>query len=287
VTGVVFALLSGISFGALNVAMRRGIERHHDVDAASVVISSVALAATAVTSFAVHGLELDLRELWPFLLIGIAVPGVSQLATVHAVRGAGASRAGILLGMGPLFSAVFAILAFDEPVRVGLVLGTLLIVAGGVTLAWERVRPLDFRVYGAVVALAVAVLFGVRDNVARAVADGIEAPALAQSTVTVGAAALFLALNLVRQRDADARLRRAALAPYVLAGVFTSAAQVTLFEALDRTRVTVVAPLAGSAALWTVLFAAFFLGRSELIGRRLVLVALLVVAGSTLVGATR
>jgi hypothetical protein len=39
--------------------------------------------------------------------------------------------------------------------------------------------------------------------------------------------------------------------------------------------------------LWTVLFAALLLGRSELISRRLVLVALLVVAGGTLVGATR
>ncbi|HEU0247804.1 MAG TPA: hypothetical protein VFR38_12030 [Gaiellaceae bacterium] len=38
--------------------------------------------------------------------------------------------------------------------------------------------------------------------------------------------------------------------------------------------------------LWTVLLAALFLGRSELIGRRLVLVALLVVAGGALVGAT-
>jgi DME family drug/metabolite transporter len=287
VIGVLFALLSGITFGALNIAMRRGIDRRHDVAAASVVMSSVALTLTAATTFALHGFALDLRELWPFLLIGLAVPGASQLATVHAIRGAGASRAGILLGMGPLFSAVFAIAAFGEAIHAGLVVGTLLIVAGGVTLAWERERPLDFRLYGVVVALGVAVFFGVRDNVARAVADGVDAPALAQSTVTIGAAALFLALNLVRQRDADARLRRVFVGPYVLAGAFTAAAQVTLFEALDRTRVTVVAPLAGTAVLWTVLFAAFFLGRSELIGRRLVAVALLVVAGSALVGATR
>jgi hypothetical protein len=52
-------------------------------------------------------------------------------------------------------------------------------------------------------------------------------------------------------------------------------------------RVTVVAPLVGTGVLWTVVFAAIFLGRSELIGRRLVAVALLVVAGGTLVGATR
>jgi hypothetical protein len=43
----------------------------------------------------------------------------------------------------------------------------------------------------------------------------------------------------------------------------------------------------GTGVLWTVVLAAIFLGRSELVGRRLVLVALLVVAGGALVGAMR
>jgi drug/metabolite transporter (DMT)-like permease len=72
-----------------------------------------------------------------------------------------------------------------------------------------------------------------------------------------------------------------------LSGVVTAVAQTSLFEALDRARVTVVAPLVGTGVLWTVVFAAIFLGRSELIGRRLVMVALLVVAGGALVSATR
>lgn len=49
----------------------------------------------------------------------------------------------------------------------------------------------------------------------------------------------------------------------------------------------VVAPIVGTGVLWTVVFAAIFFGRGELVGRRLFVVALLVVAGSTLVGATR
>ena len=48
-----------------------------------------------------------------------------------------------------------------------------------------------------------------------------------------------------------------------------------------------MAPIVGTGVLWTVVFAKTFLGRGELVGRRLFVVALLVVAGSTLVGATR
>lgn len=284
-TGVVFACIAGIFFGAMNITMRRGLARVADVDAGSTVIAVVAFVLVAAAAVA-SGIEFDAAELWPFLLLGTLVPGFSQLLVVHAVHAAGASRAGILFGMAPLFSALIAIAAFDEPLRWPLVAGTLLVVAGGVALAWEGERPVDYRAYGAVLAVGVAAAFGLRDNVARAVSEDVAADPLAQSTAILFGASIVLAANLLRQPSALPRLR-AAFAPFASSGVVTALAQVTLFEALDRMRVTVVAPLVGTGVLWTVIFAAIFLGRSELIGRRLVAVALLVVAGGTLVGATR
>lgn len=285
-TGVVFALLSGISFGALNITMRRGLDRVRDVDSASAVIAGVGLVAIAAAAALLGREGFDAAELWPFVLIGLAVPGLSQLGVVHAVRAAGASRAGILFGMAPLFSALFAIVVFGEPLRWPLVVGTLLVVAGGVALAWERTRPVDYRAYGALLAVGVALLFGLRDNAARAAGEGLSTDPLARSAAIMLGATLVLVLNLARQKGGVARARRA-FSPFVSSGVLAALAQLTLFEALDRARVTVVAPLAGTGVLWTVVFAALFLGRSELIGRRLVVVAVLVVAGGTLVGATR
>ena len=269
----------------MNITMRRGLARVADVDAGSAVIAVVAFVLVAAAAVA-SGIEFDAAELWPFLLLGTLVPGFSQLLVVHAVQAAGASRAGILFGMAPLFSALIAIAAFDEPLRWPLVAGTLLVVAGGVALAWEGERPVDYRAYGAALAVGVAAAFGLRDNVARAVGEDVAADPLAQSTAIVLGASIVLVANLLRQPSALPRLR-AAFAPFASSGVVTALAQVTLFEALDRMRVTVVAPLVGTGVLWTVVFAAIFLGRSELIGRRLVAVALLVVAGGTLVGATR
>ena len=272
-------------FGALNVTMRRGLARVADIDAGSAVIATLAFALVAATAFA-SGVDLDADELWPFLLLGAFVPGLSQLLVVHAVQAAGASRAGILFGMAPLFSALIAIVAFGEPLRWPLAAGTLLVVAGGVALAWEGQRPVGYRAYGAVLAVSVAAAFGLRDNVARAVSEDVGADPLAQSTAVMLGASIALLANLLRRPSALPRLR-AAFAPFASSGIVTALAQVTLFEALDRARVTVIAPLVGTGVLWTVVFAAIFLGRSELIGRRLVVVALLVVAGGTLVGATR
>jgi drug/metabolite transporter, DME family len=284
-TGILFACLAGMFFGALNVTMRRGLARVADVDAGSGVIGTLALVLVAATA-AASGSDFDAGELWPFLLLGAFVPGLSQLLVVHAVQAAGASRAGILFGMAPLFSALLAIVAFGEPLRWPLAAGTLLVVAGGATLAWEGERPADYRAYGAALAVTVAVAFGLRDNVARTVSEDVEADPLAQATAIMLGAAIVLLANLARRPSALPRLR-ASFAPFASSGVVTALAQVTLFEALDRARVTVVAPLMGTGVLWTVVLAAIFLGRSEVIGRRLVLVALLVVAGGALVGATR
>ena len=285
-TGVLFACAAGVCFGALNVTVRRALARVTDVDAGAAVIALIGLLVAVVAATAIAAEPGGPSELWPFLLIGLVVPGLSQLGVVHAVRAAGASRAGILFGMAPLFSAVIAVAAFDEPVRVPLVVGTLLVVAGGVALAWEPARPHGYRAYGAVLAVGVAVLFGLRDNVARALADGIDTDPLWQSTAIMLGATIVLASNLARQGRAATRLGAAATA-YAASGAVAALAQLTLFEALDRARVTVVAPLAGTGVMWTVVFAVLFLGRSELVGRRLVLVAVLVVTGGSLVAATR
>jgi drug/metabolite transporter (DMT)-like permease len=161
-----------------------------------------------------------------------------------------------------------------------------LIVAGGVALAWERERPADYRAYGAALAVTVAVAFGMRDNVARGVSEDVPADPLAQATALMLGASITLLANLLRQPSRLARLR-AAFEPFVSSGVVIAVAQTTLLEALDRARVTVVAPLVGTGVLWTVVFAALFVGRTELVGPRLVVVSLLVVTGGILVGATR
>jgi drug/metabolite transporter (DMT)-like permease len=283
--GVLLACVAGLFLGALNITTRRGLARSQDIEAGSAIITLVAFVVVAPFALG-SGDAFDAGELWPFLLLGAFVPGLSLLMVVHAVRAAGASRAGILFGMAPLFSALFAVIAFGEPFQLALAIGTLLVVAGGVVLALEGERPADYRAYGAVLAVTVAAGFGLRDNIARAVGEEVSVDPLAQSTVVMLGGSLLLVANLLRRPSPFKRLRDAFL-PYASSGVVLAIGQGALFEALDRARVTVVAPLAGTGVLWTVVLAAVFLGRSELIGRRLIVVALLVVAGGTLVGVTR
>lgn len=284
---VLLACASAALFGAMSVAVRLGLRDLDDAELGSFAMSSLALALTAALGLAVsHGA--GLRDAWPFLVAGAVAPGVSQVLFVRAVRDAGAARTSVLMGTAPLVAVLIAFTILGEPVSAGLIAGGLLIVSGGIALANERVRPKDFRRLGVVFAVAATVLFAVRDNVVRALATGSDVPPLVAVPVSLFAAVATVALYLaVTRRGSWALGYGGAVRTFAPAGLIFGLSYVLLFEAYYHGRVSVVAPLVATESLWGVAFAALFLRRSELVGRRLVLGAVLIVAGGVVIGLSR
>ena len=287
---VLFGALSGVLFGALAITVRRGLQRSADPEAGALVVAAVAagLSVLLATPSAVLA-TVKLGDLWPFLVAGLLVPGCSQILFIMAVRDAGPSRTAILIGIAPLMSVAIALVVLGEPFRPLLVVGTVLVVAGGAALARERARPADFRVLGAVLALVCAALFAVRDNIVRGAARGTHPPPLVAATVSLVAATLFiLGYLLVARRHGLWPCFRDALPAFAPAGVMLGLAYICLFEAFDRGRVSIVAPLNATQSLWAVVFSALLLGSAvEVISKRLVLAGALVVAGAAVISAVR
>jgi S-adenosylmethionine uptake transporter len=289
VLAVLFGVLAGLGFGLLAVAVRGALRRGGDAEVGAVVVAVLAFAV-AFAAALVHGDGGDVRvgDLWPFVLIGFLVPGSSQIVFIQSIRLAGPSRAAILIGIAPLVSALLAIVFLGEPEHAGLLVGTVVVVAGGLALAVERARPADFRLLGAAAALLCAVMFGIRDNLVRDATRHHHAPPLLATAATLlGAIVLLLFYVVVARRRELRRTGRATAAAFAPAGVVLGVAYTFLIEGLAHGRVTVVAPLNATQSLWGVVFAALLVGRSEMIGRRTVLAGLLVVAGGALIGATR
>ena len=278
---VLLACSSAFLFGAMTVALRLALAR---VDAESGTVLTIAWALATTLPFVVASGELDLLDAWPFLLAGILGPGASQLLFTLAVRDAGPSRTSVLVGTAPLFSVAIALALLDEPLRAALVLGAVLIVAGGLLLVAERDRPAHFKLVGLAFAAAATVVFAVRDNFVRWLAiDTTVHPALAAAATLAAGGACGLVYLLVRGRRLSAR----AVPAFLPAGVLFGLSYVALFEAYFRGRVTVVSPLVATESLWGVVLSALVLHRTELVGRRLVAGAALVVAGGALIGAFR
>jgi drug/metabolite transporter (DMT)-like permease len=286
---VLLACASAALFGAMAVAVRFALRRADDPVLGAFAMSTVALAVTAVIGLASSlGDSLDVSELWPFFLAGAIAPGLSQILFTRAVREAGAARTAVLMGTAPLVAVAIALVALREPVRAPLLIGAALIVAGGIALAGERVRPADFRRLGMVFAVLATVMFAIRDNLLRWLVGETDTHALVTAPVTLLAGSATVALYLAATRGrAWARGYGVVVRAFFPAGVLFGLSYVALFEAYYRGRVTVVAPLVATESLWGVLFAALLLRRSELVGRRLVAGAALIVAGGALIGAWR
>jgi drug/metabolite transporter (DMT)-like permease len=281
---IALALASAVLFGAMSVALRFALREGGAAEVGALLTMLPALAILLVFA-AAHGLH-DVAAAWPFALAGLVAPGGSQILFTLAVRDAGPSRTSVLVGTAPLFSVAIALTALDEPLVPALIVGAVLIVAGGTLLVGERVRPESFRLMGYAFGLAATVLFATRDNLFRWLAVDTDVPASLAGVATLGSGTLLVGAY-VAVRAPSNTLLLAGLRRFALAGVFFGLSYAALFEAYYRGRVTVVSPLVATESLFGVLFSALVIRRAELIGKGLLAGALLIVAGGALIGAFR
>jgi drug/metabolite transporter (DMT)-like permease len=285
---VVLACLSAALFGALTVATRLALRRNGNAVLGALCVTGVAASISVVAALAEAPFRgsLDPGDLWPFALAGLIAPGVSQLSFTFAVKHAGPSRTSVVLGVAPLVAVTIAVALLDEPLRLPLAAGALLIVVGGLALVGERVRPEHFRAVGIGFALASTVCFSTRDNLVRWLSGTTQAAPLAAAAASLVAGTFLLGAYAFRRSGHHAGAIRSALRVFAPAGLLFGLSYLLLFEAYYRGRVTVVSPLVSTESLWGVLLSALVVGRSELIGRRLIAGAILIVAGGVLIGAS-
>jgi drug/metabolite transporter (DMT)-like permease len=284
---VLLALGAAVSFGALAVTIRLALRPPLDAETASLVTTFLAGAGCVVLAAATGGFSgLDWADTWPFFITGLFAPGITQIFFTRAVGLIGPSRTAVFVGVSPVLSAAIAVVVLDESVHVALVVGTLLIVAGGTLLVRERARPGVLLSAGIGLALGAALLFAVRDNLVRWAARGSDVPGLVAASASLASACVVIGLVVLAKPDAVARVRRT-FRPFLLSGLVYGISYACLYSAFDRGRVTVVAPLVATESLWAVLISMVVLRRSERIGPRLLVAAALVVGGGALISGFR
>jgi drug/metabolite transporter (DMT)-like permease len=284
---VLLAAGAALSFGALAVTIRLALGPGIDADAAALVTTVIAGVICALLALAAGDFSsLDWSDTWAFFVTGLFAPGISQVFFTRAVGLIGASRAAVFVGVSPVLSAAIAVTVLGEPLHVALVLGTLLVVAGGILLVRERARPASFVSMGIVLALGAALLFAGRDNLVRWAARGNDVPGFIAAFASLASASLVILLVVAARPGATDRIRRASR-PLLLSGLVYGVSYGCLYSAFDRGRVTIVAPLVATESLFAVLISMLILRSSERIGPRLILAATLVVLGGALISGFR
>lgn len=278
---VVLALVSGTCWALNIVTVRWALGRTAAPPLAGAFVG-VGVAAVVAVALALGSgaAPPDVSDVWRFAVVGAIAPGSSQGLFVAAIGAIGPARSSVLVGTAPMLSVLLAILLLDESWRASVLIGTVLTVAGGALISWERVG--GWRRAGVLLALATALSFAVRDVVAREVSTGTDLSAWWAAALVLGAAAgVTGVLLLVTQRQRSVAAVCTAVPDFLLSGMLIGLALPLLLEALDRGEVGIVAPLSNAAQnLAVVVFGAALFGVEERSPRVLAALAMVVTGGA-------
>ena len=277
---VVLAFVSAALFGAMPVAVRYALPHPLPVIAGTVIMQVGTFAVLVVAALVQGGVTVE--GTLPFLLVGAIAPGLSQIFIMLGIRDAGAARASLVFGCAPLFAVALAVGIFGERPGPEILVGATLVVGGGLVLAAEGDRPAHVRTIGLVFAAVGAALFALRDNIVRHLSLDTDVPSMTAGA-TMLAAGLLVTTSFALVRRESVRASPRVVAHWLVPGALVGLSYVALFEAFYRGTVSVVTPIVATESLFGVAFSAWFLGRSEGVGRRLVAGTLLVVSGAVLI----
>jgi drug/metabolite transporter (DMT)-like permease len=281
------AAVSAVLFGAMAVAIRASFRAGSDPEAVSLATTGGALLVCACFA-APHAGDLTWHGVWPFLVAGLVAPGLSQVLFVRAILSIGASRTAILIGVSPFLSALFAVTLLGEPLRAGLVAGTVAIVGGALALVWAPSVALRLTTMGATAGVVAAALISARDNFVRWADTGNSVSGVVAATSALASAtAVVAAILLLDRRPLFPPSLGPVRGPLALAALLFGLAYAAVFVAFDHGRVTIVSPLYATESMWAVVWSALVFRRAEGVGPRLVLAAALMVAGGVLIGVSR
>lgn len=280
------AIVAGAAWATNIVVVRWALDRSAAPPMAGAFVGIAVAAACAFVVAGASGADPPSGgAIWRFALVGAIAPGSSQGLFVASIGAIGPARSSVLVSTNPLWSVMLAIIFLDEGWRVSVLVGTALIVVGGALISWEP--GLGFRHVGVVLALIVAVTFGIRDVVARSFTIESDLSTWWAAAIVLGSATLVVAMIGVAQlRGGFAADVGRALPSFVWSGLAIAVALTALFWALDRARVGVVAPLtnASQSVMVVVLGAAVFGARERT--PRILAALVLVVAGGALIAVT-
>ncbi len=191
----------------------------------------------------------------------------------------GASRAGPLRGVEPLFSAALAAVFLHEQPRWVVYAGTVLVVASVWLISWRKSGEANWRPFDIVFPMGAALVAAISQNLRKGGLLILSDPFVGTAVSTSVSTVLFFIFLVVTRQLALVRIARESMPFFVSAACISALAQFLNFAALNRGDVSAMVPILNTTPLFTVLFSSLFLREVETVTFRIVLGAVLMVTG--------
>ena len=279
-TAQVLALITSVFYASALVSARAGMRYSTPttVTLVSILIQNLLLWSAIFVTGGVH--PVPLTGILLFTVVGIFQLGVRLLAYT-GVEKIGASRSSALQSVSPLVSAAIAVAILGEPTTPLIVLGTCLVVGGIVLISWKPERQFaHFRRWHLLLPIGAAFLTGINHPIRRYVLTMADEPlffsALMGSVSLLG----FLIYFSVSRRSQRLVWNRSAVGPFLATGLCETMSILLIITAISMGRVVIVAPIAASYPVWSLILSALLLRDVEPINQKVIAGIISVVAGN-------
>ena len=247
----------------------------------NVVVGTVSLWIAVI---ATGGLgHVSMRSALFFACAGLIGTVGGRLFRFVAIERVGASIAAALINLNPFVASALAIVLLGERITMPIVVGTMVIVIGTTLLSLGGKR-LGFRPRDLALPVLSAVCFGVVAVLRKLGLSGAS-PVTGTAINVTTALVAYTAFLLAAGRPEVMVCRGRNLVHFVLAGLTENLGVFMNVVALSMGTVSVVTPLYGTAPIFVLLLAPFFLRDVETLSARVVIGTLLIVFGVYLITA--
>ena len=276
----IIALAAAIAYAMSFVLSKRGMRY-----STPITITFVSLLMQTIVLLTIVLVSSGIPATTPFVYFLFIVAGVLQMVvrqlTYIGIEKIGAARSGPIRASVPLWSAAVAILFLSEQITLPVGCGTLLVVGGIFLISWRTEETVtDFRPWYVVAPLLAAILGGVVYPLRRYTLKFSDDPIYFGAIV--GVVGLFCTMIFLVSPSTKDRLiwHRQSLGYFIAGGTLESLGLLLVLYALSYGPVVMVTPLTATLPLWVVILSRIFLRDVEKITTRIVIGALLVVAGT-------
>ncbi len=280
---IYFSFQAALCFSIAHILIRRGL-----VESNAMTGSFISLSMSAVVLWLAVPFFVPLGALWNsaaliFVAAGVFAPGIGRTLSYVGIEKIGVARSVPIANSSPIFASIFAVVFLAETWVLQNVIGTFLVIGGVIVLSMAKPAQGEWRKLDVIYPFIGALAFGASTTLRKAGLGFINVPLLA-AAVTAGSAALFSFILLQFQGGKQAvKLTRRSAAWLFPAGVFNTAAMLSVFFALSHGKVVIVEPLVSSNPVTTLLLTSIFLRDVESLTLRVILGAALTVTGTILV----
>ncbi len=280
---ILFAFASATFLGAGVVTAQLGLRTVEPLSGAVISVPSFTLLFLLLSPLLLAGEPVVWRGLPIFIAIGLFFPASLTFLTFASNRALGPVITSTLGNLAPLFAVALAVVLLHEPLRPLQFAGLVLAVAAAVIITVTRPRDLGhWRSWALLLPLGGALIRGVVPPIVKLGLEIWPSPLWACLVGYIMSSLVVLIVQRIRKGSFVAEAPKSGLFWFAVTGISNGFSALTLFAAVRKGPITLIAPLVAISPLVTVILSAIML-KHVAITRRIVAGTALTVVGVALV----